>query len=83
MKLVLVIPARLNSSRLKNKVIIPILSLPMIEHVRRRAILSGSFNKIYVASSDKVILKLIKRNNGNIVKTQKNILVGQAELEKQ
>ena len=53
MKLVLVIPARLNSSRLKNKCY-SILSLPMIEHVRRRAILSGSFNKIYVASSDKV-----------------------------
>ena len=80
MKLVLVIPARLNSSRLKNKVIIPILSLPMIEHVRRRAILSGSFNKIYVASSDKVILKLIKKNNGNIVKTQKKHISGTSRV---
>ena len=37
MKIILIIPARLNSNRLKNKVTLPILSLPMIEHVRRRA----------------------------------------------
>ena len=80
MKLVLVIPARLKSSRLKNKVIIPILSLPMIEHVRRRAILSRSFNKIYVASSDKVILKLIKKNNGNVVKTQNKHISGTSRV---
>ena len=37
-------------------VTIPILSLPMIEHVRRRAEISKAFKNIYVASPDKKIL---------------------------
>ena len=49
MKIILIIPARLNSNRLKNKVTLPILSLPMIEHVRRRALITKAFKEIYIA----------------------------------
>ena len=72
MNIALIIPARLKSKRLKNKVIIPILKLPMIEHVRRRAIISKVFKKIFIATQDNKIIDLIKTNKGNIIKT-KNI----------
>ena len=45
MNTVLVIPAHLGSKRLKEKLLIKIKDLPIIEHVRRRAILSNSFKK--------------------------------------
>ena len=71
MKIVLIIPARLNSNRLKNKATIPILSLPMIEHVRRRAIISKTFKSIYIATPDKKIINLIKKYDGKIIITKK------------
>ena len=52
----IVIPARLNSLRFKNKILFKILKLPMIEHVRRRAIKSKiNYNKIFVATNNKRI----------------------------
>ncbi len=72
MNIVLIIPARLNSDRLKHKVIMPLLKLPMIEHVRRRAAISKVFKKIYIATQDNKIIDLIKKNKGYIIKT-KNI----------
>ena len=44
MKIVAFIPARLESKRFPNKVIKSIYNIPMIEHVRRRAIISGAFH---------------------------------------
>ena len=44
----IVIPARLNSIRFKNKILHKIYNLPMIEHVRRRAELSLIPKKKYL-----------------------------------
>ena len=52
MKTILAIPAHLGSKRLKQKLLIKIEGLPIIEHVRRRAILSKSFSKIFVITPD-------------------------------
>ncbi len=71
MKIILIIPARLNSNRLKNKVTLPILSLPMIEHVRRRALITKAFKEIYIASQDKKIINLINYYGGKVIKTNK------------
>ena len=68
----LVIPARLNSLRFKKKIIYQILKLPMIEHVRRRALLSDiKKNDVYVATSNQKIIKLVKKNNGQVLITKK------------
>tara|TARA_B100001250_G_C19775870_1_gene779506 strand:- start:399 stop:1163 length:765 start_codon:yes stop_codon:yes gene_type:complete len=69
MKIVAVIPARLASTRLNEKLLIKFNGLEMIEHVRRRAILSKAFHKVYVATGDERIEKLIKRNQGNVIRT--------------
>lgn len=68
---VLVIPAHLGSKRLKEKLLIKIKDLPIIEHVRRRAILSNSFKKIYIITSDMKIKKTIESYGGSVILSKK------------
>ena len=57
MKTFLVIPAHLGSRRLNKKLLINIYGLPILEHVRRRAILSNSFDKIFIVTPNIQIKK--------------------------
>ena len=68
----ILIPARLDSKRLKNKVILKINGLEMIEHVRRRALLNSYGVPVYVVSGDKKILNLVQNYGGLTIKTRKN-----------
>ena len=52
-KIIAVIPAHLASVRLSEKMMLPIYGLPMLEHVRRRALLSKKISDVYVATCDK------------------------------
>ena len=70
MKIVAFIPARLESKRFPNKVIKSIYNIPMIEHVRRRAIISGAFHKVYVVTNSKVIQKKLKKYNAKTILTK-------------
>ena len=47
-KLIAVIPAHLDSVRLKRKVLIDLFGIPMIEHVRRRVVNSNIFENLYL-----------------------------------
>ena len=67
MKIVAIIPAHLNSIRFPKKIIYPILGLPMIEHVRRRALLFEDFNEVIVATCDEKISNLVKKFGGNTI----------------
>ena len=55
MNIVGIIPAHLASIRLERKVLIDFNGLPMIEHVRRRAMLSNLKDNVYVATGDSTI----------------------------
>jgi 3-deoxy-manno-octulosonate cytidylyltransferase (CMP-KDO synthetase) len=68
-KVVAVIPARLSSTRLPNKVLLDIFGLPMIEHVRRRVMMSKLGEDTFVAACDEEIFSIIKANSGNVIKT--------------
>jgi 3-deoxy-manno-octulosonate cytidylyltransferase (CMP-KDO synthetase) len=68
-KVVAVIPARLSSTRLPNKVLLDIFGLPMIEHVRRRVMMSKLGEDTFVAACDEDIFSIIKANSGNVIKT--------------
>ena len=59
MKIIAVIPARLASVRFPNKVLFDFFGLPMVEHVRRRALLSGYLSEVYVATCDNAIADTI------------------------
>ena len=69
MKLVAVIPARLASTRFPRKILFPFHGLPMIEHVRRRALLSGAFVDVYVATCDDEIAKIVSAYGGKVIMT--------------
>ncbi len=69
MKIVAIIPARLASTRFPRKVLFPFHGLPMVEHVRRRALLSEAVSDVYVATCDREIADVVTRSGGKVVMT--------------
>lgn len=69
LKIGIVIPARMASERLPGKPLLDVLGLPMIEHVRRRAMLSSLSSNVIVASGDSEILAVTEKNGGTAVQT--------------
>ncbi len=69
MKLVAVIPAHLASIRFPRKILFPFHGLPMIEHVRRRALLSNAVSDVFVATCDEEIADAIHGFGGKVIMT--------------
>ena len=69
MKVVAVIPAHLASVRFPQKILFDIHGLPMIEHVRRRALLSKELDDVIVATCDVEISDAIKSYGGKVIMT--------------
>jgi 3-deoxy-manno-octulosonate cytidylyltransferase (CMP-KDO synthetase) len=72
MKIVAVSPAHMASVRFPGKILFPFHGLPMIEHVRRRALISNVFSEVYVATCDDEIASVINRYNGKVIRTGSN-----------
>lgn len=72
MKQVIIIPARLNSLRLPKKVLLDIQGLPMIEHIRRRALLAKNVSEVFIATCDQEINKTILSFGGKVIMTSPN-----------
>jgi 3-deoxy-manno-octulosonate cytidylyltransferase (CMP-KDO synthetase) len=68
----IVIPARLASERLPNKVLLDFAGLPMIEHVRRRGMMNQYLVPVYVASGDPEILEIVETFGGSTLRTYKD-----------
>ena len=71
MKIVGIIPSHLNSIRFPGKILYKIKGLPMIEHVRRRALLSKEFDEVIVCTCDLRIKKVINDNSGKVILTSR------------
>jgi 3-deoxy-manno-octulosonate cytidylyltransferase (CMP-KDO synthetase) len=69
MKIVAVIPAHMASVRFPGKILFPFHGLPMIEHVRRRALLSQAISDVIVATCDEDIARVIRGFGGTVVMT--------------
>jgi len=69
MKIVAVIPAHLASVRFPNKILFEFHGLPMIEHVRRRALLSPEISDVIVATCDHLIANTIRGFGGKVIMT--------------
>ncbi len=69
MKVVAVIPSHLASVRFPRKILYPIHGIPMIEHVRRRALLSKGLEEVYVATCDLEIKETIESYGGKVIMT--------------
>ncbi len=68
-KIAAVIPARMNSSRFPGKPLFEVRGLPMVEHVRRRAVLCRLFSRVVVATCDEEIARAVSRYGGEAVMT--------------
>ena len=69
MKVVAIIPSHLASVRFPGKILFEFHGLPMIEHVRRRALLSKHINDVYVATCDVEIAESIQKFGGKVIMT--------------
>jgi 3-deoxy-manno-octulosonate cytidylyltransferase (CMP-KDO synthetase) len=65
-----VIPARMASSRYPGKPLESILGLPLVEHVRRRALLAHNVDFVAVATCDESIKEAIEAYGGYAVMTR-------------
>lgn len=72
MKIVAIIPARMESSRFPGKPLKKILGMPMIGHVFKRSKLSNALDEVYVATCNKEIEKYISSIGGKVVMTKKS-----------
>ena len=69
MKIVAIIPAHMSSVRFPGKILFPFHGLPMIEHVRRRALLSDAVSEVVVATCDDSIASIVRGFGGRVVMT--------------
>lgn len=72
MKPIVIVPARLKSLRLPNKILMDIHGLPMIEHVRRRILLSDLIDDVYIATCDKEIQETLEAYGAKVIMTSEN-----------
>ena len=79
MTVAIFIPCHLNSIRFPNKVLTKINNLEMIEHVRRRALLSKIKN-VHVVTNSKKISKIILKNKGSVFISKKKHLDGSSRI---
>lgn len=69
MKITAIIPARMGATRFPGKPLVPILGLPMIEHVRRRVSLSNALHEVIVATCDQEIKNVVESAGGKVIMT--------------
>ena len=80
-KILVIIPARGNSKRLKNKNILSIKGLPMFLYVAQKILKSKNKLRIIVSSENSKILKICEDNNIEFLKRPKYLSTD--EIEKQ
>jgi 3-deoxy-manno-octulosonate cytidylyltransferase (CMP-KDO synthetase) len=80
MKIVGMIPVRMESTRLPNKAIRDICGLPMIIHTLKRTLLAKELDAVYVVTDSTEIKKLVESYNGKVIMTSKNHQTGSDRL---
>lgn len=75
-KVVAIIPARYNSTRLPGKPLLDILGKPMIQHVWEKTKAVGKVNKVIVATDNEKIYNAVERFGGEAIMTSKSHITG-------
>jgi len=71
----IIIPSRLGAKRFPNKPLAKINNIPMIIHVLNRA-KESKVGEVFVATPDREILEIVKKNGGNAIMTKTEHLSG-------
>jgi len=69
MKTVVIIPARLDSTRLPRKVLLNICSKPMIQHVYEASLKAKNIDEVYIATDSQEVKSICEKFTTNIVMT--------------
>lgn len=72
MKIIGLIPTRLNSTRLPLKALLPINNIPLVIHTYKRAKLSKKLDDVYICCDDEKIKKVAKKYGAKVIMTSKN-----------
>ena len=80
MKVIGMIPVRLESSRLPEKALCDILGLPMIIHTLKRTQLAKTLDEVYVVTDSEVIKELVESYQGRVIMTSKTHKTGSDRL---
>ena len=70
MKSIIVIPARLNSSRLANKVLLDLKGKTVVQRVYEQCMKVKNIDAVYIATDSQVVLKACQAFTENIIMTQ-------------
>ena len=76
MRVIGLIPSRLKSTRLKNKPLLNLGSIPMVIHTYLRAKLSKELDEVYICCDDFKIKKICEKFNAKYIMTSKNHMNG-------
>jgi 3-deoxy-manno-octulosonate cytidylyltransferase (CMP-KDO synthetase) len=76
MKVVGMIPARLQSSRLPEKALIDIMGLPMVIHTCKRAELAKKLDEVYLATDNERIRKVAEEHGIKVIMTASHHTTG-------
>ncbi len=79
-KAVAIIPAHLASVRFPGKILFPFHGVPMIEHVRRRALMVEQLAEVYVATCDTEIADAVSSAGGKVIMTSKSHTNGTSRI---
>jgi 3-deoxy-manno-octulosonate cytidylyltransferase (CMP-KDO synthetase) len=69
LKKIILIPTRIESTRLPGKALLLIDNIPLIIHTYKRAMLSSLKDDVYVCTHSKEIIDVCKKYNANFIKT--------------
>jgi 3-deoxy-manno-octulosonate cytidylyltransferase (CMP-KDO synthetase) len=70
MKTIVVIPARLNSSRLPNKVLLDLKGKTVVQRVYEQALKAGNIDQVYIATDSQKVFKSCQKFTQNIILTE-------------
>ena len=69
MRVIGLIPSRLNSTRLANKALLSIQGLPLVVHTLKRSQLTKSLADVYVCTDSDEIAQAVKHHGGKVIMT--------------
>ncbi len=72
MKIIGLIPSRINSKRLFNKALLEIKGLPLVVHTYKRSKLAKSLDDLYICTDSEKIINVAKKYGCKVLKTGKN-----------
>ena len=70
MRVIGLVPSRLNSTRLPSKALLMIDGLPLVVHTMKRAQLAESLDEVYVCTDSEKIAEAVQKHDGKYIMTR-------------